>query len=1035
MLVDGNVKKFSIYKASAGSGKTYTLTYNYIKLVLLYPEYFKSILAVTFTNKATDEMKSRIISTLHELSNGEHPMSESLKNELSIDDVELKKRSKHRLKTILHNYSFFAVTTIDAFFQKVVRSFAKEIGIHTGFSIELDQNKVLEEVIQEILMNLGKEPELISWLTSFAIYQINQGKSWDTNRQILSLSKELFKEQVMLNKNKLFQHIDEPSFMKDFIDHVKNEIETFESEYQSLGAEAVAICSQYGLSAQSFTYGLNGVGGYIFKVASGEIKEVGTRIKNALDKDAWVAKSSPEKETVAEAVSNGLEYSLAQMVEYYQTNSKQYFTLKQAFNYLYTYGLLSRVTQEIDKYKEENETLLISDFQLFLREIIHDSDSPYIYEKIGSRYKHFLIDEFQDTSAVQWGNFLPLIKDSLASGNFNMVVGDIKQSIYRWRGGNWKILLNQLKQDINQSFIKEESLLVNRRSKRNVVAFNNAFFDNAPVFIESKLGGDHVGLEVAKAYYGSEQEFKDEEVSGCVQLDFYNSKALEEKESYATDKLIANIQSLQAANYRLNDIAVLVRSNSDGRKVTEALMAYALAHPEDSYRYDIISNESLYLRKNKAVHFILQAITFITNPNEPLYKRQLDQAMSVLGLEWQDRILDWRNYTLSNLVHIIIEAYELLSISSQIPYLMAFQDAVKDFMKYGKDTLVDFEDWWSKNSNRSIQVAADLDAMQLMTIHKSKGLQFKAVIIPFCNWSMDHIGGMSEQLLWCDTKDSKTMNRIPLLPMKYGSAMANSEFEASYYQEKHDIHLDNLNMLYVALTRAEEYLNVICNVDPKSKGALTAAYLLFKHAEVDDLIGDESFETELGVQVGSIISQIDRKENNSSEQAILSRNGGNIRAEKIMIRHKAILMEDDQIASMNYGDIVHWIFSKITVKSDFNSAIESAKRRFGLGNQELDEIRQRLRKIWDMPGVSNWFSDQWEVKNESSILLTSGQMKRPDRVISKGERAIIIDYKTGVKSDGHMRQVREYKSLLKQMGYQEVLGYLIYFSNPEVVAV
>ncbi|MGL1889906.1 MAG: UvrD-helicase domain-containing protein [Reichenbachiella sp.] len=1024
-------QNFVVYKASAGSGKTYTLTYNYIRLILQQPEYFKSILAVTFTNKATEEMKSRIISTLNELSQSDHSMSSDLKEELKISQVELQSRSENRLKMILHNYSFFAVTTIDAFFQKVVRSFAKEIGIHTGFDIELDQNKVLTEVINDLMMNLGKEPQLVKWLTSFAIHQINQGSSWDTNKQILSLSRELFKEEVVLNKEKIFARMDEPSFMKDFIGSVQNEIKTFEDAYQLLADKVVKICNQFGLSESSFSYGAAGVGGYIFKVWQGEVKEPGKRVVAAVEKDAWVSKSSNDKETVEQAVAAGLGDAVAGMIAHFEKHHAKYHTLKQAFGYLYTYGLLNRISQEVAKYKEENETLLISDFQIFLREIITDSDSPYIYEKIGSRYHHYLIDEFQDTSGVQWENFKPLIHDSLSSGNFNMVVGDVKQSIYRWRGGNWKILLNKIKEDIDPSYFFDTTLDVNRRSKRNIIEFNNELFSKLPAMLEEQLPNQEK-LEISNAYSDSVQEYNDEKKEGCVHLDFYATKEVDDKEGQIVTFLINQIKSLQDANYALNDICILVRRNNEGRIVSEALMDHALSNPDDGYAYDVISNESLFLRKNKAIHLIFQVLHFVQNTEEPLYKRQLEQALANIDLAWDDVVSGWQNYALSHLINETIAHFELYSHQVHVPYLMAFQDAIEEFLRYGKDSVLAFKEWWTKNENRSIQASDNQDAMTLMTVHKSKGLQFKAVLMPFCDWNMDH--GTIEQLLWCDTKTIAPLNAIPLLPMKYKTEMASTHFAESYYEEKHDIHFDNLNLLYVALTRAEEYLGLIAGVNLKAKNATTVGQLLLDYASQNGLMSKEDFDVTQEVIIGDVIKQ-ETIAKEVVDVEIAAWMGNKIAPDAIQLRYNNKLLGEEQIESINYGDVVHWIFSQINVRNDFNRGIKSAKSKFGLDDDELDEIKKQLRQIWDMPGVSNWFSDQWEVKNESSILLTNGRMKRPDRVISQNDKAVVIDYKTGQKSSKHKEQVQEYKDLLVQMGYKEVIGYLIYFSEPEVVAV
>ncbi|UXP34206.1 UvrD-helicase domain-containing protein [Reichenbachiella agarivorans] len=1027
-----------MYRASAGSGKTYTLTYNYLRLVLKYPDYFKSVLAVTFTNKATQEMKSRIVETLKELSSHGHGMATQLKEDLGLSDAQLKERASQVLLSILHNYSFFAVTTIDAFFQKVVRSFAREIGIHTGFKIELDQNKVLKEVVDQMIQKISEDAQLLKWLTDFAISEINEGKSWDTSKSILTLSKELFKEEVVDKREQVFEKLEETTFMDGLIKNVRQRIVEFESTYRGIGQSAVQMIEGYGLTEGSFTYGSSGVGGYMYKVSQGDIKEPGVRVSKALEEDAWVAKTSKEKDQVMSLVHAGLRDLLTEMVAYYESHVEIYNSLTQVSRQLYAFGLLSRISQEIVQYKDENELLLISDFQLFLNEIISDSDSPYVYEKIGTRYKHYLIDEFQDTSSMQWGNFKPLIQDSLSSGNFNMVVGDVKQSIYRWRGGDWDILLNKVKQGIDASVIDELNLKTNRRSKENIVSFNNDFFEQAPYMIESALQGGSEILRVQEAYDQSSQELFDTSGEGLIQLDFYEKSEVEK--DYPMQILIQNIQTLQRANYALSDIAILVRGNREGREVAQALMNHQMEYPDDGFSYDVLSNESLYIKNNKAVHLMLQLLNYILFPHEKLYKKQVeyalkfwfeDEELPTVMEQIRSKLTKWQSFRLSELIQVIVRQFDLLDSEEDLPYVMAFSDAVDDFLEYESDTIVDFINWWSDHDKRSIQVSENQDAMAIMTIHKSKGLQFKAVLIPFCNWLFDHRAGLMSQFLWSERANDPAVLGLPLVPVKYTATLSNTIFSKDYFAEKHDIHLDNLNLLYVAMTRAEEALFITSAIDKNAKSIKTSGQLVYEYALKQGLIEEDKQQAVVG-QLPAF-SSYDAK--TVSSYSIHPRKLATELGNNIILRYQSRILEEAQIDSINYGDIVHWIFSKITKRSDFSSAIEMAVLKFGLRTTEIDEIKTRLRQIWDLPQVPQWFTDGWEVKNEASILLSDGKMKRPDRVVIKGDRALVIDYKTGAKSAGHIRQVEEYKSILAKMGYKTVEGYLIYFTELEVMKV
>ncbi|WP_262502059.1 UvrD-helicase domain-containing protein [Reichenbachiella faecimaris] len=1033
-----------MYRASAGSGKTYILTYNYIRLALQYPDYFKTVLAVTFTNKATEEMKSRILDTLEQLAKGQHAMSSDLMRELRIDEKQLSARSDALLRSILHNYSFFAVTTIDAFFQKIVRSFAREIGIQTGFKIELDQPKVISEVIDQMLMDMADDPQLIKWLTDFAIYQINQGKSWDTRNDIKNLSGELFNEFLVLNKHKVFDQLNQPNFIHDFILSLNQRREELVQDMRKIGANLKSVLENHHLTRDDFTYKAAGVGGYIDKVVDGDFAEPGKRVYDALEQGKWYSKGSDTGIAIENALTDGLADYLSAAIDYYFKYNKEYQSLQQVIKYIYTFGLLSRISEEINDYREINDLLLISDFPVFLNEIIIDSDAPYIYEKVGTRYKHYLIDEFQDTSGLQWNNFKPLIQDTLSAGNFSMVVGDIKQSIYRWRGGNWKILLEQIRKDIGEDFIQDEGLSTNRRSKQNIVEFNNDLFNQAPEMLESHLGtnlGDAIqaNLNMNAAYAGSTQQLFDESGEGLINIQFYEkSDEIEEPDEFVIAELVKNIQRLQDANYQLNDIAILVRTNPQGRKIAQGLMAHAMQAGDDGYRYDIISNESLFIKNNPAVHLILQSLAWVANPNQALTMAQLNYACQQYGqrakvITSAEEILsqmdELQKMNMSQMVETIIHHYKLFNHVADHAYLLAFQDLILDYLKYEKDSLTDFLIWWSDHDTRSIQVSEDQESMRLMTVHKSKGLQFKVVIIPYCQWKLDH-SGTNEQLLWCKTNGSSVLEQVPYVPVRYKNDLSQTVFAKDFYLEKSDIYLDNLNLLYVALTRAEEALFILSQVNTNSRGITQVGDILFNYAKNKSLIHEELEVIEMGK-----LPAYSEYKGDSSDQVSLSAVDDSPPADRVKLRQKASILEETVIESINYGEIIHWIFSMIHSRKDFAMALDKAQIKFGLSDHEMADIKLKLREIWDKPQIAGWFDERWEVKNESSILLTNGKLKRPDRVIVSDNKAIVIDYKTGARSESHLRQVTEYKNILGEMGYDHVDGYLIYLSEPDVLGV
>ncbi len=999
---------------------------------------------MTFTNKATEEMKSRILETLEQLAHGEHAMSSDLQRELNIDKKQLADRSDALLRSILHNYSFFAVTTIDAFFQNIVRSFAREIGIQTGFKIELDQPKVISEVIDKMLLEMADDPQLIRWLTDFAIYQINQGKSWDTRNDIKSLSSELFNEFLVQNKHKVFAQLNQPNFIGDFILSLNSRRKELELGLKKIGEAIKLNLENFSLSRDDFSYKAAGVGGYMDKVINGEFVEPGKRVYDALEQGKWYSKGSETVAAVESALASGLADHLSAAIDFYYEHNIEFQSLQQVIKYIYTFGLLSRISDEINNYREDNDLLLISDFPVFLNDIINDSDAPYIYEKVGTRYKHYLIDEFQDTSGLQWNNFKPLIQDTLSAGNFSMVVGDIKQSIYRWRGGNWKILLDQIRKDIGESHILDEGLSTNRRSKQNIIEFNNDLFISAPEILESHLGlnmGEAIqaNLNMKAVYQNSEQQLFDESGEGLINIRFFEkSDEIEDADEFVIQELVKHIQRLQDANYQLNDIAILVRTNPQGRKIAQGMMEHALKVGDDGYKYDIISNESLYIKNNPAVHLILQCMAWIANTEQPLALSQLhyacEQYADRCGSEIHIDLLiaragELNRMNMSQMVETLIDHFSLFSFPQDHAYVLAFQDLILDYLKYEKDSLTDFLPWWSDHNNRSIQVSEDQEAIRLMTVHKSKGLQFKVVIVPYCQWKFDH-SGTNEQLLWCDTNGSSVLEQIPFLPVRYKSDLSQTVFAKDYYLEKSDIYLDNLNLLYVALTRTEEALFILSQINPKSKRITHVGDLLFNYVKEKSMI-QENLEP---IEIGKLPAYSSYEKELLNQVSLLPVNSS-VPVDRLKLRHKARILEESIVESINYGDIIHWIFSKIHSRKDFTLALDKAQIKFGLSDQEMSDIKIKLREIWDKPQIAGWFDLSWEVKNESSILLTDGKLKRPDRVIVKDNKAVVIDYKTGARSENHLHQVGEYKSILSQMGYDHVDGYLIYLSEPDVLAV
>ena len=846
-------KPFVIYRSSAGSGKTYTLTKEYLKLAFRHPDYFKHILAVTFTNKATKEMKMRVLSVLAELANGPHALSYELKEATGLDDEGLKERASQVLSHILHDYSHFSISTIDSFFQRVIRAFAREMGLQGGFRIELDEEQVLTEVIDKVLLEVGQNDNLTNWLIKFAETRVDDGKAWDTRREIGNLAKEIFKEQFKEFEPEVLAVAKDESFIPSFLSELNKVKYQFEGTLQELGRSGMDIIRKHNLDVTDFAYKEGGPAGYVEKLATGKINAPGIRIvSSALDVSSWFAKSNPLKAAIKTATEDGLIDILKEAVEFYKANQVPYESANEVLRYLYTYGILADLTAKLEEYRDENELMLISDAAVFLKQIISDSETPFIYEKVGGRYNHYLIDEFQDTSGFQWDNFRPLVENSLAEENYNLVVGDVKQSIYRWRGGDLDLLLNGVQNDIGSERTEFKDLTQNWRSRQYIVDFNNSLFQFAREVLSKQVKlkleeiedetskerllqkAEKINVAYGEVVQGCAKEFASDE-GGLLRfsfLPFVGQNGLEWKDN-ALLQLPTMIEELQDQKYSLKDIAILVRTRAEGRAVVDHLLNYQSSASSSGYKYDVISSESLYLENSSITRFLIACIKYIYKTDDAiqrvhmayefhqyikpddcvldtLFQDAADQSnqekfTALFNDDFFDSVAELRKKSIYQLIEELIRIFGLEQFEEERAYLQGFLDAVLDFSKNENDDILSFITWWEQiGRERTVLVSEDQDAIRVMTIHMAKGLQFKAVLVPFCEWNIDGLQGF-DNILWSQD-DTPPFDKAPYLPLNYSMKLKSTVFYRYFYEEMINSYLDNLNILYVAFTRAEEVL-------------------------------------------------------------------------------------------------------------------------------------------------------------------------------------------------------------------------------------
>ncbi|HNP18826.1 MAG TPA: UvrD-helicase domain-containing protein [Fulvivirga sp.] len=1060
------LQPFVIYRSSAGSGKTHTLARSFLTLALTRRHGFRKILGVTFTNKATEEMKRRIIDILKTLASGnEHPMAKELSDALEINAIELQKRSKEALSDILHQYGRFSIVTIDSFFHQVIRSFTREVGLQGTFSIDLDIDKVLGEVIDQMLLDVGEEEHKVlrSWLTEFAENKVEEGSRWEFKDDIVVLAKEIVKDEFKKHNQQINTLGEDPQFF-DTLKKELNEVQfTFEKEIEKKCKVLFDYLSENGLSIDDF----KGKGGGpigLFARMSNQVYEITDRRREAADNiDAWIKKKDPKEIELTQALESFILPKYNELIHYYDTNFIKQQSAIAVKKYFYTFGILSYVSRYLQKYRDENDIMLISDLPDFLNRIISDSDTPYIYEKVGSVFDHYLIDEFQDTSEFQWNNFKPLVKNATDQGQFCMVVGDVKQSIYRFRGGDWRLLQNQVKYDIGEASTIEDSLQMNWRSTANIVGFNNSFFTTIQDTIKGKyLSNIADGLnpeqktklqlqvdDILGTFEDVQQELPANKDSneGEVNIEFIElDKDSEDSwQEEAIRRTIAQVEDLQRKGFELRDIAILTNRAKEGKRVADAFIAYRNSPGADpNLGYDVVSSEALFLTSSHLVRFIISLIKWLNDERNliELAQWQYEYQHHILQSEKTEAAIfsgidNWKvnvplpflkekeilkTLPLYELVESISRIFNLNQLKDEFTYLQGFQDAVLDYSKNERGDIVSFLEWWEEvRKERAIQIADENNAIKILTIHKSKGLEFPVVILPFVNWMMDN-DTKKNKVMWCPGGDEPPFNKLPIVPLKYVSAMAKTYWADQYFDEKLRALLDNVNLLYVAFTRPIHGLFAYAplpRIDVK-KGISLSTVNGFVYEQLTEKTGWD--DEMMRFKSGEIVSYTPKK-SATVEYGLQTYHSGDWRKKiQLQIRGSAELNESLFVEATLKGIRLHSLLSRIKYKID----LEQFKL---IAEYEL------LSNIVNHPDIADWFDDKWEVSNEVAVLLPGGAFKRIDRINKKANETVLIDYKTGTSRDKDIAQVKEYIKIMEEMGKENVSGRLIYLEDLSVIEV
>lgn len=1071
----------TIYRASAGAGKTHRLTGDYLKLLFAHSSAYRRILAVTFTNKATDEMKNRIIEELYAIASGEFsPHIDDLCRHWAMSEEKLREKANTTLRTILHDYSSFNISTIDRFFQQTMRAFTREIGLQGGYGLEMDRDLVLTEAVDNLLADLDKKENkvLLGWLLRFAEEKVEDGGSWNLRKDIMTLGQEVFKESFKLNSDQVSEDIADKEALERYRKELFLLIQSVEKEAQRLGEMGMALLQRYGLLPTDFA----GKGRSAFltleRLAGGEMKIPSATFMNLPDNiEKWYTRSdAPDViQRITVVYNEGLNDCIRAIVGLF-SNLTDYNTAKEINRYYYTLGILNDISEQIAAYREEKNILLIADTTELLSRVIDGSEAPFVYEKTGTHIDHYMIDEFQDTSSMQWHNFRPLIRESLAYRQSNLIVGDVKQSIYRFRNSDWKLLDEQVGSDFLPEQVEEKNLEENWRSGRLITSFNNTFFTVTPellqsVYNETLMASSLTEEEKAAFFSRIVSAYKENSQQtppslqgkdGHVRIEFLSQEEEDKPwKEEALDRLPGILEKLQDNGYSLQDIGILVRTNQEGAAVADKLLTYKDENPSNGYRYDIISDDALFVGSSPSVRFIIALLRYLKNPEDTTALQIARFSYYALTGDFDPDNVDFLSAKKEQLEALsTLSLYEMTEglcrffgdyfpVNEQA-FIQAFLDLVIEFARKESTDLGKFFKWWEDSGARKTIATPDgQDAIRILTIHKAKGLGMKVIIVPFGEWDIDHRPTQSV-ILWCQPRVAP-FNKLRLVPVRYSKNLANTRFATDYFNERLYACIDNLNTLYVALTRAKEELILFAprpkklNKSGEVEKIDTISSLLWAglSTPVDETREGEpldplpfSFNPETGIfEWGDWWKPGEKKGGSETEEILFDKLISVSPEERLQLRlyGQGFFFDDPR---RKRGALMHEVLSRIRTADDISESVESYRREGVINREEAGDLKKELQQLLRKPEVYEWYHAPTRVLNEVEILSGNGKTRRPDRVMLSEGKAIVVDYKFGeIEEPGHLTQVRNYLRLIREMGYKEVKGYLWYVSLDRIVEV
>ncbi len=1080
----------TVYKASAGSGKTFTLASEYITLVVKNPQDYKSILAVTFTNKATQEMKTRILSQLygiaHSLPDSE-AYYEQVRMKTGFSEQTIRENAAKALSLLTHHYNEFRVQTIDAFFQSVLRNLARELNLTANLRVDLNDEQVEAQAVDELINSLEEGEEVLNWIRDYIDKNIEDDKGWNVISQIKDFGKNIFKDFYKDHKTELDNRFSDESFFNDFITDLRKRRTRILNRLNEHAKQMYKKIRDANLDNPNlFNRGANGLLSHIIKLTKGTPSNDPTPkyVQSCIDSaDKWPASKCPAKEKAAiiELASASLCSDLKILNDYRINDWREYQSCNLTLKHLSQLRLLHAISEAVDEINKDTNRFMLSNTQSLLCTLMKDSDTPFVFEKMGAYLKHIMIDEFQDTSTIQWNNFRKLLDNCMAQvDSHNLIVGDVKQSIYRWRQGDWK-LLNNIEHEFTKEQIKIEPLDTNYRSEENIIRFNNAFFKQAVLQTVKELESEGIqgATELVEAYKEIEQKPRKDNGKGCVRIKLfrYDSKNASDYKQKILNELIENIRQLLDQGYKQKDIAILARSKTVIPDIVDSFQNI-------DTNVSLVSDEAFRLDASLAVNVIIEALRLLTHPHDKLTESKLvklyQQQVIKTGIDINDLFVGENSTVLKSflpsgyidkfeslsrlsLIDLVDEIYSLFSLDSlegQSAYVCTFYDTLNEYLRDHPADIDDFiEEWEDTLSSNTIQ-SDEVDGIRLITIHKSKGLEYDNVLIPFCDWELEKTNGIT---IWCSGDDKeKPYGELPLIPVDYSSKMLGTVFEDDYKEEHLQNTVDNMNLLYVAFTRAGKNLFITGKkykerTSGKSERSHIIQYIIEELAKElpGAIIDDAGDNGPISFELGTLSTCEERveKEKATENPFELSPKTHKLKIETfphpVSFRqsnksHDFIKGEDidpsDARRYIKVGNVLHQLFSTILTEADIEPRLKELEQAGIIYNDDITsrELQDKISCALSNEKVKNWFSPRWKLFNECTILdydKETGDVyeHRPDRVMTDGKEMIVVDFKFGKPRDEYHEQVQRYMRLLMRMGYKQVSGYIWYVLRNEIV--